>query len=91
MKSTKEKRENMKKTKEIAKPKKAPARAKATRETKKNAIDYSVTSISFRKHTLEGLKNHDICHPDKNNLSVTWVVNKLVDKFLAGEIHLELE
>lgn len=78
----------MNKRKVVAKGK-SPARVKATRKTKKDTAEITTTSVAFKTQTLNALKEHDICK--KNRLSVSWVVNKLIDKFLACDVTLELE
>ncbi len=50
---------------------------------------WSTTSIAFRQGNLEALKAQDL-HA-KNNLSISWIVNKLVEKFLAGGITLDID
>lgn len=61
------------------KKKKSPA--------KKGDEDIITTSVAFRAKNLSGLKAHKKHVED--HLSVSWIVNRLVEKFLASEISID--
>lgn len=46
------------------------------------------SSISFKEPFLKGIREHDIVK--KEGRSVSWVVNHLLEKFLAGDILITL-
>lgn len=49
--------------------------------------DITTTSVAFRTPILLGLKSHDlVVNKDR---SVSWIVNRLSEKFLAGTISLD--
>lgn len=66
---------NIKKTKAA----KTLSKGKKADET----VTITTTSVAFKTPTLDGLK---ACHLHQNEeRSVSWIVNKLCDKFLSGE------
>jgi len=67
--------------------KKKKMSAKLPKKAKKSEGDTTTTSINFKKKILEGIKKHPL-HEAKS-LSVSWIVNQLCAKFLAGEVVVE--
>ena len=53
------------------------------KKVKKNK-DITPTSVAFKTEKLNALKGHPL-HKDKK-LSISWILNQLLDKFLSGEI-----
>lgn len=63
--------------------------AKNTRKSgKKSGKDITTTSVAFKTENIEGLKRHDL--HIKNDLSVSWIINKLTEKFLEGAIPIDV-
>lgn len=61
----------------------------ATRKRRKGNKPITTTSVAFKTENLEYLKNHDL-HV-KKDLSVTWIVNNLIEKLRDGVITIEVE
>jgi hypothetical protein len=55
----------------------------------KGRKDWVSTSIAFKKANLDYLKEHDLY--TQGDVSVSWIVNKLVEKFKTGDIALEID
>lgn len=60
--------------------------AKPLKKGKKDVKSITTTSIAFKTKNIEGLKAHDL--HIKEDQSISSIVNKLVKKFLAGEVAL---
>lgn len=58
-----------------------------TRKTSKPSTNITTRSVAFKTVNLDGLKAHPVCKDE--NLSVSWVINRLVSKFLSGEVVLK--
>lgn len=69
--------------------KKLKVNKKAIHRKGKGRKDWVSTSIAFKKLNLDYLKNHDLYK--RGDVSVSWIVNKLVEKFKLGEIALEID
>lgn len=59
---------------------------KPSRKGEKKGKTITTTSVVFKTPTLEGLKSHDLVV--NHDRSVSWVVNQLCEKFLAGDVKL---
>lgn len=62
-------------------------KAKKANPTKKKK--FTATSVSFKRENLIALREHPL-HKD-NDQSVSWIVNRLVEKLLNGEITITLQ
>lgn len=58
--------------------------APITRKREKSSRSITTTSVAFKTDNLKALKDHDM--HKKNDLSVSWIINKLVEKFREGDI-----
>ena len=61
-------------------------KTRAPRKGKRSA-DITTTSVAFKTPILEGLKKHELV--TEKERSVSYIVNRLSEKFLTGEIPLE--
>ncbi len=57
------------------------------RQAKKGGKEITTTSVAFKTENLEFLKAHDM-HV-KDDLSISWIVNRLIVKFRDGGVTLE--
>lgn len=51
--------------------------------------DWVATSIAFKLANLKFIKSHPL--HTRDDVSVSWIINKLIEKFRAGEITLKVE
>lgn len=59
------------------------------RKKKKVNKSITTTSVAFKEENLNFIKNHDL--HKKGDLSVSWIINKLIEKFRDGSVTLDLE
>lgn len=60
---------------------------KTPRQVKKGGKEITTTSVAFKTENLEFLKTHNL-HV-KDDLSISWIVNRLIAKFRDDGIALE--
>lgn len=61
----------------------------APRKGKKGGKPITTTSVAFKTENLEALKAHPL--HQKKDLSISWIVNKLVEKFRAGVVTIDID
>ena len=60
--------------------------SEVSKRVKKNKKSITTTSIAFKSEILSALKKHE--KHVKEDQSISWIVNRLSEKFIAGEVVL---
>lgn len=60
--------------------------AQAPRKGKKSSKSITTTSVAFKTKNLVALKAHDL--HKKDDQSISWIINKLVEKLLVGGVEI---